>query len=554
MSSQRGQVSEQGQMIVLAYMGIFVLTVLGASVLNSSFSVSRHSQIDQLQSDVFYVAEGGVEDASAKFAQAIANFQVDSNTPRYPAVGSLVTTFASGATANSVVTEAEAAPRTIVDPDGVSVFTKNYEIVTTAQHPTNPAVTATIHQVVSRRIIYTFQHAVFYDNDLEWLPGANMTLMGRVHSNNDIYLATEANKTLTVDSEYLRAVGSLLHRRKDNASVPSGIVEIKKAGSSPELFPVLTFDSTSGSWAADSQTTWAGTVQTGVHGVTKRAVPVVGSTNPGGFYDTNADVQIVDGVIKKGGVVLVQGTDIPAGTITTSTTLYNNREGKTVKTTDVDLRKLGGYVDVNGDGVFEAPGTGGNPFTNKLPANGLLYATRTDATSGQQPGIRLRNGATIYRTGGLTVVSNDPVYIQGDYNTVAKKPAAVIGDAMNLLSSNWNDSNSAGALSGRTANSTTFNAAFIAGIKTTTSGSYNGGLENYPRLHENWSSKQLTITGSFVSLWNSQIAIGNWTYGAPYYTAPVRIWSYDTAFSSGTQLPPFTPFAVEMKRGAWWKE
>ncbi len=544
----------RGQTIVLAYVTIAVITVLGGALLNHSFSTSRHSQIDQLQSDVFYMAEGGVEDATTKFSQAIANFQVDSNTARYPAVGSLVTTFASGGTATSVVTEAEPAPRTVADPDGISIFVKNYEVVTTAQHPANPAVTATIHQIVARRLIYTFQHAVFYNGDLEWLPGADMTLTGRVHSNNDIYLAAEAGKNLTVDNEYLRAVGSIFHRRKDNATVPAGTVQIKQAGSSPSTFPVLSFDSTSGSWATDSQTTWNGTVKTGVHGVTKRAVPVVGSTDPGEFYDTNADVEIVNGIVKKGGVTLVEGTDIPIGTVTTTTTFYNNREGKTVKMTNLDLQKLAGYFDVNGDGTPEAPGAGGNPFTNKLPSNGLLYATRNNATASQQPGVRLLNGSTIYRTGGLTVVSNDPVYIQGNYNTSSKKPAAVIADAVNLLSTNWNDSNSTSGLSSRVANPTTFNSAFIAGIKTTTSGNYNGGLENYPRMHENWTGKQLTITGSFVAIWNSQIGTGNWVYGSPYYTAPTRVWNYDTSFSSGTSLPPFTPYAVEMKKGAWWKE
>ena len=86
-----------------------------------------------------------------------------------------------------------------------------------------------------------------------------------------------------------------------------------------------------------------------------------------------------------------------------------------------------------------------------------------------------------------------------------------------------------------------------------TPGQYNGGLENYPRLHEKWTGVTLSIKGSFVSLWNSQIATGNWVYGNPQYTAPNRLWDYDTDFSSGN-LPPFTPWAVLINRGAWWKE
>ena len=69
-------------------------------------------------------------------------------------------------------------------------------------------------------------------------------------------------------------------------------------------------------------------------------------------------------------------------------------------------------------------------------------------------GITLNLGTSCYGTGtnppcGLTVAAENPVYIQGDYNapggsltgtgTVA---AAVAGDAVTLLSDNWNDVNS----------------------------------------------------------------------------------------------------------------
>ncbi|PIQ83196.1 MAG: hypothetical protein COV75_08655 [Candidatus Omnitrophica bacterium CG11_big_fil_rev_8_21_14_0_20_63_9] len=542
--------NRRGQTMVLAYVAVFVITVLGGSLLNHSLTSTRHNDIDQLYSETFYLTEGGVEDASAKFAQAIANFQVDANTVRYPAVGSLVTTFASGGTASSVITEAEPAPRTIVDPDDTAVFVKNYEIVTTAQHPLNANISVTLHQVVGRRIIYTFQHAVFYDADLEWLPGPNMTLSGRVHSNSDMYLGT--HNILTVDSEYLRAVGSIYNRRKDSTQDMNGSVQILKAGSSPATYPVMSIDSSSPTWFADSQTTWSGTVKSGVHGVVKRSVPVVGSTQPGGYYDTNADVKVVNGTLTKGGVTLMDGSNpacntdttycVPPGTITTVTTMKNNRENAYVRMTNIDIGRLGG-------GTY-----GGKTYPSQMPANGLVYATRDDAPSGQQPGVRLVNGSEVKRAGGLTVVSNDPVYVQGNYNTVSKKPCAVIGDAMNLLSNNWNDANSASSLSSRPATGTTINAAFIAGINTTTTGQYNGGLENYPRLHEKWDGQTLTIQGSFVSLWNSQIGTGPWSYGGMQYTAPIRNWAWDTSFGSGTNLPPFTPWSVEMDRGAWWRQ
>lgn len=545
----------RGQTIALAYVAVVVITVLGGSLLTRSFSTTRASQNEQLHAQVFYMAEGGLEDALSRFAQDIANFAVDANVAQYPVGGgTLVTTFADGSTASSRIAEAEVVPRTVPDDDGISLFVKNYHITTTVQHPAS-SMAATLHQIISRRIIYTFQHAVFYDQDLEWLPGVDMTLSGRVHSNHDIYIGTHA--ILTVDSEYLRAVGDIFNRRKDSSQAMAGTVQIKKAGTSPAQYVAMSgLDSDAGNWATESQTRWNGTVKSSDHNVAARAVPVVGSIGAGGYYDSNATVRIVNGTVTEGATTLVPGTNIPPNTVTTSTSFYNNREGKYVKMTEVDLRKLAGWYDCNGDGTEE------QCYPNHLPSNGLLFATRNDAPVGQEPGVRLKRGSEISRNSGLTVASEVPVYIQGNYNTVSKKPTAVIADSVNLLSNAWQDANSTvnnvNSGSARTATTTTINTAFIAGVDTTTSGNYNGGLENFPRFHERWTNVTLNITGSFVSLWEPTVAQGDWKYGQQssnsQYTAPIRNWNYDTSFSSGTSMPPFTPWAVEITKGAWWAD
>jgi hypothetical protein len=287
----------------------------------------------------------------------------------------------------------------------------------------------------------------------------------------------------------------------------------------------------------------------------------VASIQPDGYYADNADVVVTNGTIVKGGVTLTEGTvnDVdktnkyPPGTIATTATLYNNREGKYVTMTVIDLNNLAGNVTVP---------EGKPPFPNNLPSdtNNLMYLTRNDAGS-NQPGIKIINGSKIYgRTNGVTIVSNDPVYIKGNFNTkldsgaAGRKPAGIICDSINLLSNNWNDANSTSNVTSRPATETTYNCAFIAGVKTTTEGNYNGGLENYPRLHENWAGINLRITGSFVSLWNSTIATGSWVYGNPQYTAPTRIWTYDSNFNTDSGRPRFTPFVIEARRVAWWKE
>ena len=176
------------------------------------------------------------------------------------------------------------------------------------------------------------------------------------------------------------------------------------------------------------------------------------------------------------------------------------------------------------------------------PDNGLLYAAHYGMGQGlDAKGVLLHSGAEL--AGPLTVVSEGSIYVQGDFNTVDKKGAAVIGDAVNLLSNAWDGSKTSS--SGLpTASATTFNCAFVTGNQSTDVGNYNGGLENLPRFHENWSGKTCTIAGSFVNAWQSRYATGEWGYGGQRYKAPARVWNYDATFNDVAALPPFTPMAV----------
>lgn len=537
----------RAQALILGYVLISSLLLLLSPLFAKLFNEGLLMHRERLRTEAFYLAEGGIENTINSFLFDIANFQVSPDLQRYPASGDITTTYSSstafpnGATVTSFISEAESGQRTITDPDGLNVRVKSYIVNAVNTHPEDSNISVSLNQVIKCRVIYAFQHAVFYNDDLEILPGPNMTFAGRVHSNQDIYLGT--NNTLTIDSAYLHSAGDIYNYRKDKDQTFTGDVKVLKAGTS-SYKDMDGLDSDSEDWLNESQTRWNGSVKSSVHGVTELTAPNVGSVESGGYYATNANLVITNGQITQNGVILVEDVDIPSGTVYTDTDFYNNREGKYVKMTNIDMRKLAGYDDDDTEGTPS--------FSNQLPTNGLIYATRNDSITTQQPGIRMVNGETIYRTDGLTLVSDDPVYIQGDFNSSNKKPVAVISDALNLLSNSWNDSNSTLTdLNTRVASDTTVNSAFISGINETSWGHYNGGLENYPRMHEKWSSKNLNITGSFVALWNSTIGTGAWEYGGTHYQAPVRNWQYDTSFASGA-LPPFTPWVVEAERGAWW--
>jgi hypothetical protein len=165
-----------------------------------------------------------------------------------------------------------------------------------------------------------------------------------------------------------------------------------------------------------------------------------------------------------------------------------------------------------------------------------------------------------------TLVSDNPVYLQGNYNINNKVGSAVIADAITILSNRWGDIDGDGTfdddrnystqvLNNRNAWSTTMNVALMTGNTDTNPGViYNGGVENVLRFMERWSGDTLTYRGSIIDLWNSVIATGNWIYGSPIYTAPNRNWSFDTDFLDPANLPPGTPNVYTIRVIGWERQ
>jgi Tfp pilus assembly protein PilX len=201
------------------------------------------------------------------------------------------------------------------------------------------------------------------------------------------------------------------------------------------------------------------------------------------------------------------------------------------------------------------------------------------------------NGKTIK---GLSIVSDQAIYIRGDYNCGAgskcnngdlnddeRKPAAVMADTVNVLSNawplddSWSDqeirSTYAGVRGdGRPAGETTVNAAFLSGTNITGGvsrggqdegdTSSGGGLNNYPRFHEDWSDRanspgrvRFNYQGSMVSLGASLNVDGAFcgsgsTADCNIYNPPIRNWRYDPLFNNAANLPPLTPRAVYLRQ------
>ncbi len=415
-----------------------------------------------------------------------------------------------------------------------------------------PNVKVRIREEVEAQFIPVFQFAIFYNNDLEILPGPPMTVLGPVHCNSNIYMGS--HEELNFNS-LVTCVGDVYHRRKDGSELAAGAVRVMDAeGVYQGMLNVdgTWLDSEHPDWAAESKARWDGNVASAAHNVQTLQFPLVTPERPRALiergepsdgpemalrYYYRADLAIVDGVAynRDGGMVdLSYPVSVDGGVVyenpVSTKTFHNFREAKTVRVREVDIAKL------------QASG--------KFPANGILYVSDYQWGDGEQRAVRLVNGAEL-PTEGLTVATDNPLYIKGDYNTINKKPASVMCDAINILSNNWQDDRSGLGLDHRVATPTEINVAIVAGNTVTTEGQYNGGVENLPRFLEKWDGNNLTYRGSLVAAWESEMATGDWYYGDPYYTAPNRGWAYDTDLSNPGKAPPGVPSVYTVEVAHW---
>jgi hypothetical protein len=161
---------------------------------------------------------------------------------------------------------------------------------------------------------------------------------------------------------------------------------------------------------------------------------------------------------------------------------------------------------------------------------------------------------------GLSIASENPVYLQGDYNSptngaynagAASPAASIAGDAVTLLSDSWNDANSfwypysPGNRPG--AGGTTYRTAIIAGkgvqfpqIGGVQDYGTDGGVHNFLRYLEGWSGT-LYYEGSIVSFYYNQQAVGLYKCCTTVYGPPTRNYQFDTNFETPALLPPRTP-------------
>jgi hypothetical protein len=438
-----------------------------------------------------------------------------------------------------------------------------------------------VWQDVGVESIPLFQFAIFYNMDLEMNPSPAMVVTGRVHSNSNIFTVPSTSLTF---SNSVTACG--LFEATNFPTDPMGLRGMSMATITNNLhfgpnanvgMDVSTLNLPIGTNNQPSN----------VFAVLQ--IPPAGES-PTSAMGTNRMYNLADMIIVVSNNSVTAESSVQSGAnnlglqwtnfMTTNVTFYDERENVTQQVSQIDVGALRTWAGSSAN-ILKTNSwlTTGAPMLETLyvadmrspyvAANSMSHGTNVMSHGTNvltyapvENSVRLVNGSEL-PADGFTLATPNPIFVKGDYNTTTNDSnfssganstayanlAALMGDAIVLLSNNWNDNNSNASLSGRTATSTTVNSALLGGIVVTTPGAYSGGVENFPRFLENWGSATLWYNGSMVVMFNSHTATNAWNNNANIYDPPTRKWAFDQRFT--TNQPPHTPQILFMERLGW---
>jgi hypothetical protein len=560
-----------------------LLVLLGALVGVASAGMAvyaRTSGVEVRATQATYMAEGAGDQLMAQLDAALADGVVTPSditaltVPTAPGFTFTQTTSVAGAPTTRVISRGAFA--------GLYAFEQPMTVrVSAADNSWNRS---TVEIGVTLQSIPIFQFGAFYDRDLEVTNGPLLSFTGWVHSNKSVYLSSPAADFYSL----VTAADSVFWATKDNGAVYGGVRIANSAGT---LIP-LDFDSRSdpgATFPAQSNTKFNGRLMSGASGVRPLRLPLPIGMQPdelikpartGDSPDVaavrmanKADLRIVVDLAATITSICTQATFIrtggraPLGAACPGIVTFVRDQfwdGREMRRPDV--------LNINLDSL--------RSFVNAAPATrqvSVLYvefrnrdSTGVDALR-DYPAVRITDGdelplpAITGDPGGMSIVTNSALYVQGDFNTISWKPAALMADVTTFLSNGWSDAQSQVFPRPPTAVATAVNAALLTGNSETPCdiaqcGSvqqFGGGLENLPRFIEDWGGGTppalgvaFSYTGSLVALFASRQSTQPWGHsintdafgaGQRYYAPPQRNWTFDTRFRNPLLLPPGTP-------------
>ncbi len=227
------------------------------------------------------------------------------------------------------------------------------------------------------------------------------------------------------------------------------------------------------------------------------------------------------------------------------------------------------------------------PLSASANLNGILLTNGTTT-----PAFNDQNGNPL----GFSVVSDNGVYVKGDYNKTQiningqpyDNPASIMGDAVTVVSSAWTPASAAtllpissreaaasgptsqypatgtviNAADSGTANGMTVNAAILTGNTPTSGDVGSGGAQNLVRMIEDWYYPNLTLNlnGSLGQIFTSKYFSGAYKSGVQaglgaaqrvYIQPTTRKFTFDNVFKAG-YTPASSPSTTGFARGPFF--
>lgn len=353
--------------------------------------------------------------------------------------------------------------------------------------------------VMGSLFISPFQFGIFYNENLEIHPGADMTISGRVHSNKNIYMWPSrrlffqdpvscagvfiygddgwnifTNRyTPTRQQGQVRintnAVGSPVYVRLGRRATDGVEFDTYVSGTTKTKW----FDEYDPAWAETSLERLNGYVKSSTHGVETLTLPFEGAEQQtrvlieppiSGESNDIAKVRLANRaaiVVETNDMVYYQTGPITNSDCTTRIAIaplssgsitflsrtnrfWNGRQDYTINPTDFDMAKFKTWLN-----SANCPLAAKEEFYNSAnDRGGIVYinppeiGNRTFGSTNSA--VRLVNAEELPRS--LTLATPQAVYIKGNYNTKVGRdtqtnhPSAIVCDAVTPLSTAWQDS------------------------------------------------------------------------------------------------------------------
>ena len=618
---------ERGLALLATLMVVVLIAVIIAAAVTASLSVTRSANADYRSARAFYAAEAGAEAILSQVEVALQDGNISDAE-----LAAIAPPVLEGFDFTGYVVEKVDSVRVepITDGGYAGLYSLTQDLAVTVPATDPAGHHARIVLGVKAQAIPIFQFGVFFQEDLESHPSPPMNFYGRVHSNGNIYLSSDNSwywEPVTTPNEVIWGYKvdvsiSFTNRRP-------GVFIANAAGDSVNL----DFDSRdtpdAQQFKAKSSSSFDDRLRTNAYGLDSLNLPLPEGIPPreivrpreGDDGDLEKETKfawVADMYVTvdlgntqgKSSICGAGGGSGPHPTITVTRPsggavpndvtkcaifdfawepFYDSRDSLWVDPLDLDITALRNWIIGN-------PGANGTriiyvEFKNAAVSNAPQTSPSLDDI--YFPILRLRNGAQL--PGPLTVATEYPIYVWGDYNTINKQPAAVAGDSYSVLSNRANtcpvpggdsqnnpgwcdedhqvyrggNSSSDGVPDRTFPKRTEIWTAILAGAfpslcdYQTDAGCtafwadlFGGALENYPRLQENWKNVELMYRGSIVALWTpvySKYLRDDGTTvwfccSTSYYRPPIRNWGFDVALLVPDSLPPGTPVVGRIMR------